>query len=145
MAINLYESDFPGFYYTEDGYMVDELGNVYDDRGTCIEEEAIDVYLEEDNDKPISAGKFVGTAAGVGAAGGTLAGLGSSLVKSADKGRGITSTVAHANLNGMAKAAKYGATGALIAAPAYAAYRAGRYLYKKAAPEPDPRYPYQKQ
>lgn len=34
---NLYETDFPGMYMTEDGYYVTESGDIYDEEGTLLE------------------------------------------------------------------------------------------------------------
>ena len=39
--MNLYETEFPGMYVTEDGYLVDEDGNLYDEDGNLIEENAL--------------------------------------------------------------------------------------------------------
>ena len=35
--VNLYETDFPGMYMTEDGYYVTESGDIYDEEGTLLE------------------------------------------------------------------------------------------------------------
>lgn len=39
--MNLYETEFPGMYVTEDGYLVDEDANLYDEDGNLIEENAL--------------------------------------------------------------------------------------------------------
>ena len=39
--MNLYETDFPGMYVTEDGYYVDEYGSIYNEDGEIIEENAV--------------------------------------------------------------------------------------------------------
>lgn len=49
--IDLYETDFPGMYMTEDGYFVDTDGSLYDEDGDLIEENA--VVLNEINTDPI--------------------------------------------------------------------------------------------
>lgn len=36
--MNLYYTDFPGMYLTEEGYYVDDYGNAYDENGTIIQE-----------------------------------------------------------------------------------------------------------
>lgn len=41
MDIDLYETDFPGIYVTEDGYFVDDNGSVYDSDGDLIEENTL--------------------------------------------------------------------------------------------------------
>lgn len=39
--IDLYETDFPGMYMTEDGYYISESGDIYDEDGDLIEEDAV--------------------------------------------------------------------------------------------------------
>lgn len=39
--MNLYETDFPGMYMTEDGYLVDTDGALYDQDGDLIQENAV--------------------------------------------------------------------------------------------------------
>ena len=41
MDIDLYKTDFPGMYVTEDGFMVSESGDIYDQEGNLLEEDAV--------------------------------------------------------------------------------------------------------
>ena len=40
-SFDLYETDMPGIYITEDGYYVDSDGSIYDEDGDLIEEDAV--------------------------------------------------------------------------------------------------------
>lgn len=128
--MNLYETDFPGIYVTEDGYYVDQDGSVYNEDGEIIEENAIAInelfggsnlnsYQKEHN-RQINRLQLKNTASGLmkqqaygtagmvgGAAAGGIAGHALSVMKRFQgKGLGARGAIVGGTIGAVAGAAK---------------------------------------